>query len=66
MADAALSERELADLAFAATTFAVNADNLGPRLRESLERNTHEKPTKPFIIVERVRKLAPKSREVTS
>lgn len=57
--DACLNERELADLAFAAKAYIVDVDHMAPRLVEAIARNTHEKATRAFVVVERVRKLAP-------
>ena len=49
--------RELAGLAFAAKAFAPGPETPA-RMTEGIARHTHGKPTRPFIVIERVRKLA--------
>ena len=58
LADCQPTEAELAGLAFAAKAFAPGPETPA-RMVEAIARHTHGKPTRPFIVVERVRKLAP-------
>lgn len=58
LADASPTAVELDALAFAAKGFAPGPET-PTRMTEAIARHTHGKPTRPFIVVERVRKIAP-------
>lgn len=58
LADASPTGVELDALAFAAKAFAPGPKTPA-RMVEAIARHTHAKPTRPFIVVERVRKIAP-------
>ena len=60
LADAMPNEVELAALAFAAKSFDAHTELMIGRLGEAIARNTREKPTQPFIVIERVRRVAPR------